>query len=118
MTFFCVKECVARRSEVCFRVSDSCSTVGRLFWGETTAMSAKAKDNSRTKTGYYKKRVHSSLTSPVQPSVSVYCMHFSVKETDLTALYTCFVESRRGCFLLRAYGTYQKGCIMYEKALS
>lgn len=64
-------------------------------------MSAEAKDNTRTKAGYKKKkRVHSSQTSPVQPLVGVYGMHFSVQEEHLTTLYDCCAESGRGCFLL------------------
>lgn len=51
-----------------------------------------------------KKRVHSSLTSTVRPMVGVYCVQFSVKETDLTTLCNCFVESGRGCFLLGTHG--------------
>lgn len=41
-------------------------------------------------------------------------MHFSVKETDLTTLYNCFVESGRGCLLLGTHGL--KGCILYAYA--
>lgn len=63
-----------------------------------------------------KKRVHSSLTSPVQPLVDVYCMLFSVKETDLTTLYNCFVESGCGCFLLGSHGTFWKSCTLNAKA--
>lgn len=64
-----------------------------------------------------KKRVHSSLTSPVQPLVGVYCMHFSVKETDLTTLYNCFVKKWTWLLPSRdSWTRFEKGCILYAKA--
>ncbi len=65
-----------------------------------------------------KKRVHSFLTSPVQPLVGVYCMHFSVKETDLTTLYNCFVKSGRGCFLLGTHGHFLERLHFVRKGTS
>lgn len=50
-------------------------------------MSAKAKDNTWTKTGYYQKE--KELANKPGPSLA-YCLlraFFSIKETDLTILY-------------------------------
>lgn len=55
--------------EFCFMVflfSDSGPTVDYCSWGKATIMSAKTKDDSQTKAGYYK-QADSSLAKPVRP---------------------------------------------------